>query len=83
MICTADETQYGRNSCSVFRMSRVVFAGFSRQGNLIHIISIPLIIYIKLAILVTGDPKAPFSLATTLRCKGGRYSISRIASLYP
>ena len=33
--------------------------------------------------LVEGDPKAPFSIATTPRCRGGRYSISRIAPLYP
>ena len=33
--------------------------------------------------LVKGDPKAPFSIATTLRCRGGRYSISWIAPLYP
>ena len=25
---------------------------------------------VKLATLVEGDPKAPFSTATTLRCKG-------------
>ena len=33
--------------------------------------------------LVEGDPKAPFSIATTPRCRGGRYSIPRIARLYP
>ena len=33
--------------------------------------------------LVEGDPKAPFSIATTPRCRGGRYSIPRIAPLYP
>ena len=37
----------------------------------------------KLATIVEGDPKAPFSLATTPRCRGGRYSIPRIAPLYP
>ena len=36
----------------------------------------------KLATLVKGDPKAPFSIATTSRCKGGRYSIPGIAPLY-
>ena len=30
-----------------------------------------------------GDPKAPFSIATTPRCRGGRYSIPRIASTLP
>ncbi len=29
---------------------------------------------IKLATIVEGDPKAPFSIATTPRCRGGRYS---------
>ena len=31
--------------------------------------------YIKLATIVEGDPKAPFSIATTPRCKGGPYSL--------
>ena len=37
----------------------------------------------KLATIVEGDPKAPFSIATTPRCRGGRYSIPLIAPLYP
>ena len=40
-------------------------------------------IVVKLATIVEGDPKAPFSIATTPRCTGGRYSIPRIAPLYP
>ena len=36
----------------------------------------------KLATIVEGDPKAPFSIATTPRCRGGRYSIPWIAPLY-
>ena len=32
-------------------------------------------------ILVEGDPKAPFSIATTARCRGGRYSFPGIAIL--
>ena len=35
------------------------------------------------ATLVDGDSKAPFSMATTLRCRGERYSIHWIAPLYP
>ena len=31
-------------------------------------------IYKKLATIVEGNPKAPFSIATTPRCRGGRYS---------
>ena len=38
---------------------------------------------VKLATIVEGDPKALFSIATTPRCRGGRYSIPRIAPLYP
>ena len=37
---------------------------------------------IKLAFVVEGDPKAPFSIATTPRCKGGRYSFPWISPLY-
>ena len=43
----------------------------------------PDLIISKLATIVEGDPKAPFSIATTPRCRGGRYSIPRIAPLYP
>ena len=35
-------------------------------------------IKVKLATIVEGDPKAPFSIATTPRCRGGRYSITLI-----
>ena len=38
---------------------------------------------VKLATVVEGDQKAPFSTATTPRCKGGRYSFPWIAPLYP
>ena len=38
---------------------------------------------VKLATLVEGDQKAPFSIATTPRCRGGRYSFPWIAPLYP
>ena len=41
------------------------------------------IIKIKLATLVKGNPKAPFLIATTPRCKGGCYSIPLIVPLYP
>ena len=37
----------------------------------------------KLATLVEGDPKAPFSIATTPRCRRRCYSIPWIAPLYP
>ena len=38
---------------------------------------------VKLATLVEGYQKAPFSIATTPRCTRGRYSLSWIAPLYP
>ena len=38
---------------------------------------------LKLATVVEGDPKAPFSIATTLRCRGSCYSYPWIAPLYP
>ena len=37
---------------------------------------------VKLVTIVKGDQKAPFSIATTPRCWGGRYSFHRIAPLY-
>ena len=48
-----------------------------------YIIYAYIYIKVKLATLVESDPKAPFSIATTQRCKGVRYSIPKIASLYP
>ena len=36
-----------------------------------------------LVTLVEGDSKAPLSIATTPRCRGGRYSIPWIVPLYP
>ena len=36
-----------------------------------------------MAILVERNPKAPFLIATTLRCKEGLYSFPWIAPLYP
>ena len=42
-----------------------------------------LLIKVELATVVEGDQKAPFSIATTPRCWGGRYSFPWIAPLYP
>ena len=41
------------------------------------------VLYVKLATVVEGDPKTPFSIATTLRCRRGRYSFPWIVPLYP
>ena len=38
---------------------------------------------VKLATVVEGDQKAPFSIATTPGCREGRYSFLGIAPLYP
>ena len=38
---------------------------------------------VKLATLVESDPKAPFSIATTPRYRGGRYLFPWIVPLYP
>ena len=38
---------------------------------------------VKLATIVEGDQKAPFSIDTTPKCRRGRYSFPRIAPLYP
>ena len=38
---------------------------------------------VMLATLVDGDQKALFSIATTLKCRGGHYSFLWIALLYP
>ena len=40
-------------------------------------------IYIYKVKLATVVEKAPFSVATTTRCRGGRNSFPRIAPLYP
>ena len=45
--------------------------------------SLLLYIYIMLVTIVEGDPKAPFLLASTLRCWGGCYTFSWIAPLHP
>ena len=37
----------------------------------------------KLATVVKGDRKAPFSIATTLSCRRGLYSFPWITPLYP
>ena len=37
---------------------------------------------VNLATVVEGDPKAPFSIATTPSCRGGHYTFPWIAPLY-
>ena len=38
---------------------------------------------VKLATVVEGNPKAPFTVATTSRCRGGCYTFLWIDPLYP
>ena len=38
---------------------------------------------LKLGTVVEGHQKAPVSIATTLRCRRGRYSFTWIAPFYP
>ena len=45
------------------------YENFNDKLNLLNKVKV------KLATIVEGDPKAPFSIATTPRCRGGRYSI--------
>ena len=40
------------------------------------------IVKVKLATIIEGDPKVPFSIATTLTCRGGCFSIPWIVPLY-
>ena len=40
-------------------------------------------IYKKLATVIESNPKAPFSIASTPKCRGGRHSFPWIAPPYP
>ena len=40
------------------------------------------VVVLLLVTVVEGDPKAPFSITITSRCKGGRYSFPWIDPLY-
>ena len=83
-----------QNWSFTMRCSLMSYAAHSFEGLLFcrgfsqHILSPAnkaLFIYnkVKLATLVEGDLKAPFSIPTTPRCRGGCYSIPWIASLFP
>ena len=47
----------------------------------LYSVVIVVVVIKKLPIVVEGDPKAPFSIATTSRYKGGRYTFLWIAPL--
>ena len=57
-----------------------------RNNNIIlYLYTLYVCIYISKLVsrltIVEGDPKAPFSIATTLRCRGGHYSFPWITPL--
>ena len=68
-------------------LHQIMYISRRLQGQYIYIYIYIYIYYIynlvKLATLVEGDPKAPFSIATTPMCWGVRYSVPWIAPLYP
>ena len=53
-----------------------------KSGNIFNDPRICTVKKVNFVTLVEGDLKAPFSIATTPRCKEGRYSIPWIAPLY-
>ena len=55
---------------ALLRSARILRGVLKARGELV-----------KSVTLVEGDPKAPFSIATTPRCRGGRYSFPWIAPL--
>ena len=67
------DTHWSRGLISLQRYSQRFVVGFHYINNKSK----------KLATVVEGDEKAPFLLATTPRCRGGRYSFPWIAPLYP
>ena len=65
----------------IWRCSIELSTNMQQPGS---VLGIPHHTYIsKLATVVEGDEKIPFSIATTPRCRGGRYSFPWIAPLYP
>ena len=65
--------------CSSSRASVTFLSAHGHTNTLIYIY----IYIVKLVTVVEGDPRAPFSIATTPRCKGGRYSFPWIDPLDP
>ena len=51
----------------------------SAEGNVMLVIKVK----VKLVTIVKGDSKAPFSIATTPRCRGKHKTFPCIAPLYP
>ena len=66
---------------SMYSTALADWASVLKMFNLGEILQ--LIVKVKLATVVEGDQKAPFSKFTTPKCKAGRYSFPQIAPLNP
>ena len=81
-VLTVDQETMTRVLCLMARQPAWVVQCQSyprRRGGVVVFITVYIsrsmfISKVKLATVVEGDPKAPFSVATTPRCRGGRYS---------
>ena len=66
--------------------TKILIVNYIKNMSMMILVTTDIYIYIvkvKLATVVKGDQKAPFSIATTPRSRGGHHSFSWIASLYP
>ena len=61
---------WGISTIIFIRLRVLLFFSLGKYPQYIYIY----ISKVKLATIVEGNPKAPFSIATTPRCRGGRYS---------
>ena len=64
-------------------LTHIIIFKYVQQGREELLVSHTYLLYYKVGELIEGDQKAPFSIATTPKCRGGRYSIPWIAPLYP
>ena len=72
---------YSNNILNFQESTTILNARTKKSGNLSYAPRI--YSKVKSAIVVEGDRKAPFSIASTPKCREGRYSFSLIAPLYP
>ena len=63
--------------------TKFIFKTVCNNGFLLNVVQRLITNPSKLATLVENDQKAPFSIATTPRCRGARYSFPWIAPLHP
>ena len=85
-IGQSSHKMYNNNILNFQESTTILNACTKKSGSILKAPRVYIYIYIKFATLVEGDPKAPFSIATTLRCRVGCYSIpmsSTMAPLYP